>query len=166
MNQVEKEKCKKEILNKYSHLRQTSKDESSLITACKNIRQELKIVFPGIKFSVRSERFSGGDSITISYNDGALTKEVESITDKYQEGNFDSMEDIYNYSNNPFNDFFGGAKYVHANRHLSKESYIKVAKKLGYEIEVDEHSDIKNTDYKTKQLIYQTARNTSFYNAA
>lgn len=84
----------------------------------KNIRTELKKAFPGIKFSVTSETYSGGDSIDIGWTLGPTTAEVEKITGKYQEGHFDGMEDIYNTDReNVFAPLFGGAKYVSENRH-------------------------------------------------
>lgn len=82
-----------------------------------NIRAELKRAFPGIKFSVRSDSFSGGDSIDISWELGPTSAEVEAITAKYQEGHFNGMEDIYEDDrNNVWPDLFGGAKYVMTHR--------------------------------------------------
>lgn len=90
---------------------------ASAAHGAKNIRHELKRAFPGIKFSVRSETFSGGDSIDISWDLGPTSKEVEAITGKYQEGHFNGMEDIYESDrNNIWPDLFGGAKYVHTRR--------------------------------------------------
>lgn len=84
------------------------------------IRAELKEVFKGVKFSVRSETFSGGNSVHISWKDGLLTKEVEAITNKYQEGRFNGMEDIYEYSNT--NENLAQAKYVSCSRDMSEET--------------------------------------------
>ncbi len=50
----------------------------------KLIRKELKAVFPGIKFSVRSKYFSMGSSVNISWTDGATKKEVESVVSKFE----------------------------------------------------------------------------------
>ena len=84
----------------------------------KNIRIELKKAFPEVKFSVRSESYSGGDHININWTDGPLTDDVEKITGKYQKGDFDGMEDIYNYNHeNVWPDVFGGSRYVFENRH-------------------------------------------------
>jgi hypothetical protein len=82
-----------------------------------NIRQELKRAFPGIKFSVRSDVYSGGDSIDIRWAMGPTRAEVEAITGKYQEGSFNCMEDIYeNDKDDIWTPLFGGAKYVSASR--------------------------------------------------
>lgn len=86
-----------------------------------NIRQQLKRAFPGVKFSVRSDTFSGGDSIDISWELGPTKEQVEAITNKYQEGSFNGMDDIYetNHSN-IWPDIYGGAKYVHTHRDTDK----------------------------------------------
>jgi len=90
-----------------------------LVTAAKNIRIELKAEFPGVKFAVRTSRFSGGDSIDISWTDGPTTKQVESITSQYQAGTFDGMTDCYDYEHSAWTDAFGDGKYVHTQRSYS-----------------------------------------------
>lgn len=84
------------------------------------IREELKKVFPGVKFSVRSKNFSMGDSVDIDWTDGPTTKMVDEITGKYSQGHFDGMTDMYNYYENRGN--LPGAKYVMTSRHMSKET--------------------------------------------
>ena len=70
--------------------------------AAKLIRQELKKEFPGIKFSVISENYSMGNSVTIYWdkNSGLESEKVRLISDKYQKGSFDMMTDTYEYTNN------------------------------------------------------------------
>ena len=159
----EKRKHEAETLNKFSHLRRTSSEESSRITATKNIRQELKEHFPGLKFSVTSESYSGGDNINISWENGIIEKDVKEIVDKYEEGHFDGMNDIYEYSNNPFNKFFGGTKYLFTNRHLTNDKYIEVAKILGFDITIDEHFSFTGCTYEEKEMIERETWKTSFY---
>ena len=91
---------------------------SSAKLAAKNIRTQLKRAFPGVKFSVTSDTYSGGDSVDISWELGPTSKEVEAITGQYQRGDFNGMEDIYeNNRENVWPQIFGGAKYVSENRH-------------------------------------------------
>lgn len=92
---------------------------NGLIAATKNIRTELKAAFPGVKFSVTSSRYSGGDSIRVSWTDGPCADRVEAITKKYQAGSFDGMQDLYTYDDDAFNDAFGDARYVHTTRSYS-----------------------------------------------
>jgi hypothetical protein len=68
--------------------------------AAKSIRKELKQLFPHVRISVKSENYAGGDAVNISWENGVTKKAVDSIVNKYQYGHFNSMEDIYEYSNN------------------------------------------------------------------
>lgn len=75
------------------------------------IRKEIKAKMPGEKFRVRSENYAGGNSVTLYIGErikmeneqGHRVYENEAaaiarpIVKKYQEGNFNSMEDIYEY---------------------------------------------------------------------
>ncbi len=87
--------------------------------AAKNIRAELKRAFPGVKFSVRSSTFSMGDSVTVSWDLGPTTRQVEEITMQYKEGRFDSSQDLYEYNeDDAFTRLFGGSKYVSSSRSI------------------------------------------------
>lgn len=103
-----------------------------------NIRAELKRAFPGVKFSVRSETFSGGDSIDIAWELGPTTEVVKAITDKYQEGHFNGMEDIYETDRNHiWPQIYGGAKYVHEQRHTrSGEDVVAAALCVRWGLEI------------------------------
>lgn len=81
------------------------------------IREELKAAFPGVKFTVKSSNFAGGDSVSIHWEDGPTSREVEAITGKYQKGDFNGMEDIYEYKENHSGP---GAKYVTESRSMSE----------------------------------------------
>jgi hypothetical protein len=92
---------------------------NSLVAAAKNIRTELALAFPSTKFSVKSRRFSGGDSIDVSWTDGPTTSQVDPIINRYSAGSFDGMTDSYNYEHCAWTDAFGDAKYVHSHRDYS-----------------------------------------------
>ncbi len=67
--------------------------------AAKIIRKELKK--NGIKATVKSKNYAGGDSITVTVenlNPRALG-EIKSFVNQFQAGHFNGMEDIYEYSN-------------------------------------------------------------------
>ena len=83
------------------------------------IREELKKVFPNVKFSVKSSNFAGGDSVNITWTDGPTYKQVEKITNKYQSGHFDGMTDMYEYSNS--REDLPQSKYVQTRREISEE---------------------------------------------
>lgn len=88
----------------------------------RQIKKELRLAFPKIKFSVTYESYSGGDSVSIRWNFGPTTDQVEAITNKYQAGYFNSMEDIYEYETQHVVDQegnlrdLGGVKFVHTRR--------------------------------------------------
>jgi hypothetical protein len=87
---------------------------SEAAKTAKAIRIELKESFPGTKFKVKSENYSGGNSVNVYWNLGPTTKEVDAIIQKYQYGHFNGMEDIYEYSTS--NDKIPQVKYVFSNR--------------------------------------------------
>lgn len=92
---------------------------SDIVVAAKNIRAELAAAFPGVKFSVRSERFSMGNAIRVEWTDGPTGKTVDAITDKYTEGDFDGSTDSYTYRRDSWTTKYGGAKYVTTSRRHS-----------------------------------------------
>jgi len=63
----------------------------------KIIRDILKKSYPGIKFSVTSKSFAGGDSVRIDWEDGPTYSTIQAIGDQYQMGHFDGMTDCYEY---------------------------------------------------------------------
>lgn len=65
------------------------------VQAAKLIRKELKENFPGIKFSVRSHIYPGGNSVRIRWLGGPNEKSVEKLTEKYKLGGFHSRDDSY-----------------------------------------------------------------------
>jgi hypothetical protein len=92
--------------------------------AAKEIRNILKVKFPETKFSVRSDSFSMGDSVNVSYTDGPTTDAVESEISQYQYGHFNSMEDIYEISNNRSD--IPQTKYLSVDREMSEEMKTKL----------------------------------------
>jgi len=101
--------------------------------AAVNIRRELSRAFPGVKFTVKSKSYTGGDSINIGWLNGPTGREVAGITNKYQEGSFDGMTDCYNYDpDESFRGTFGGAKYVFNNRDYTVEGLNEAWKRAGW----------------------------------
>lgn len=94
-----------------------------------NIRKELKVTHPKVKFSVRKRDY---DCVYIGWTDGPTEKQVRTITSKYKCGSFDAMQDMYEYNSSPFNEVFGGIKYVFTDR---KESDELIKKALGFALE-------------------------------
>jgi len=103
------------------------------------IREELKKTFPKIKFSVTSKSYSGGNSVTAAWEDGVLVDDVVRVIEKYQYGNFDGMQDLYEYTNK--RDDIPQVKYVFAERNMSEEARKIIAKKIQKDYFGDEEYD-------------------------
>ena len=59
----------------------------------KRIRKALKAHFSGVKFSVKTETYSMGSSVTIRYTDGPALSTVKAITDHFASYNGDLDHD-------------------------------------------------------------------------
>lgn len=86
------------------------------------IRSELKAKFPQTKFKVTSSNYSMGDSVDVSWGDGAAENEVKQILEKYQYGSFNGMEDMYESTNR--RDDISQTKYLFCKRKVSDEIYL------------------------------------------
>jgi hypothetical protein len=95
--------------------------------AAKQIRIELKAAFPGIKFSVRTETYSMGNSINISWTNGPTQTAVNLIVKKYEYGRFDGMTDSSSVEDTLMSmpdgtvARLGGAKHVFTRREISED---------------------------------------------
>ena len=61
------------------------------------IRGAFKDEFPGAKFSVRGNSYSGGASTDISWVDGPPEEQVKAVSDGFAGANFDGMVDLKSY---------------------------------------------------------------------
>lgn len=120
------QRAKAELLAAHPDLVQTGDGMHALKAAATNIRRMLKAAFPGVKFSVRSESFSGGNSIDIRWTDGPRVADVDAIVDPFSAGSFNGMDDSYTYKTSPWTELFGSAKYVHSHRDYSDETIAEV----------------------------------------
>jgi hypothetical protein len=116
--------------------------------AAKEIRQVLKAAFPGQKFEVSSKNYTGGNSVTISYENGPTQKEVERYVRDFEYGRFDAMTDMYNITNRNKN--IPQVKYLFVNRYMSKnlQKYLE-EEMAGYYNNWDE---LKH--YQKERIIY------------
>lgn len=84
------------------------------------IRTTLKQAWPRVTFRVRSKSFSNGDSVHVDWTDGPTSEAVNALIRQYQEGHFDGMIDLYEYSNR--RDDIPQTKFVQAQRDMSAEA--------------------------------------------
>jgi hypothetical protein len=93
----------------------------------KLLRKALKAEFPGVKFSVRSDRYAGGSSINVSYTDGPVVSKVEAVCSLYRGASFDGMTDSMNYhstfltTDDGFEEVRMGADFIPVQRTTSPE---------------------------------------------
>ncbi len=102
---------------------ETKKPATAHAQVAKLIRADLKAAFPGMKFSVRSESFSMGDAVTVSWTNGPAVGQVSAVVDKYQAGDFDGMTDSYNFRTDAPK---VSVKFVSCNQSIDPALYARV----------------------------------------
>lgn len=101
----------------------------SVTMTAQELRDALKAAFPGVKFSVRSSRYSGGASIDVRWIDGPMTKTVEKVSGAFAGSTFDGMTDCKNYHDSTYNGqrVRWGADHVMCQREHSVEHLTRAA---------------------------------------
>lgn len=92
--------------------------------AASEIRKYLKHVYPSIKFSVKSKSYTGGSSVDVNWVNGPTTEEVDKLIGKYEYGQFDGMQDLYEMTN--VRNDIPQVKYVFARREVTQEHYAEI----------------------------------------
>lgn len=103
----------------HPQLEAPTRERDALITASRNLRAQLKARWPGVKFTITTKRYSGGNSLSVRWIDGPAVSLVDAIADRYQAGHFDGQSDCYDYSDSAWTRAFGEAKYVFTARDYS-----------------------------------------------
>lgn len=91
----------------------------SCAETAKLLRKALRDAFPGQKFSVRSDTYSMGASIHVSYVGEWDEAAVHVVTDRYEGGSFDGMTDSKTYRTITLDDgriVQPGADFIFVNR--------------------------------------------------
>ena len=70
-----------------------------VIDVAKLVRRALKSAYPETLFRVRSSRYSGGASISVSWTDGPREPDEAEIVKNYAGGRFDGTIDMMHYAN-------------------------------------------------------------------
>lgn len=102
---------------------------------------------------VRTDVFSMGDSMDVDYYAAAEIPELEKFVDNFQEGHFNGMEDIYEYSDNKVEIILEGHilqnyKYVFCKFKPESEEQAKsrILREEHPNIEADEKAELKATE--------------------
>jgi hypothetical protein len=128
---------------------------SSHAGASASIKAELQAAFKGVKFSVTSDSFSGGNAVRISWTDGPTVAEVETISQKYQYGHFNGMDDIYENTNDRSD--IPQVKYVTESRTMS-ENINALLPEFEKRFSPEQMNDYRNTP---EQILYRIFAQTS-----
>ena len=91
------------------------------VERAREIRKELKAKFKGVKFSVRTKKYSGGSSISVSWVDFPTVEAVEEITSKYESVRYDE------YTGEILS---GGNTYIHTYNTWSEEMEASIKENL------------------------------------
>lgn len=138
-DRIEKIRWDQQVELAVAELRQqwpnAKKDGSAHARVGANIRMELKAAFPGTKFSVRGQSYAGGNSVRVDWVGGPKYNDVKAITDKYEMGSFDGMQDLYEYDRSPASaavgTVLGQVKYVFCRRELTEAEAIELRGEVG-----------------------------------
>lgn len=94
----------------------------------KRIKKELTAGFPGVKFSVKQAASYG--SLSINWQDGPTSNEVQAKVNRYEGGDFNGMIDLYERKDDSSlvieNGVEWSARYIHYNREMSDETEISL----------------------------------------
>lgn len=144
----------------------------------KLVRKALKDNFPGIKFSVRTDKASYSHALNISWTDGPTSKAVENVVEEYKGGDFNGMEDIYEPERHLLSNPDGsvelvryGADYIFCRRDLTEEFKLSLLPELEeaigeavnmdkeYFYDMNRYGDIVPSQYKEfpSSLLYRLA---------
>jgi hypothetical protein len=99
----------------------------------KHVRQALRAAFPAVKFSVRSDSYSMGASIRISWTDGPSKASVDAIVDAFQGADFNGMEDIKEYRGTMIvagEAVRSGADFIFCERQISDTFWSRIAAEI------------------------------------
>lgn len=150
----------------------------STAETAKLIRKALKEAFPGVKFSVRSDVYSGGSSINVRWTDGPTAKMVESVAGTFSGAYFDGSIDYKGYTKAMIDGetVHFGADFVFCNRDTTRTFLEKVVaagiRKYGLDrfsgVRIaascdGEHAYIDSNDYEIQRLLREIAYSRSAY---
>ena len=130
------------------------------VERAREIRKELKAKFKGVKFSVRTKKYSGGSSISVSWVDFPTVEEVEKITSKYESVRYDE------YTGEILS---GGNTYIHTYNTWSEEMETNIKENLVKKYGAEFYNKYINETYdfyRYAREIYQDMYNKSLVTEA
>lgn len=140
----------------------TKRRRTTAAEVASRIRKELKEKYPSIKFSVKSKNYSGGNSIRVLYTDFLPIEEIEKDLNKYEDGYFDGMEDLYKYKPDEMEVLETGeskrvprVKYLFVERNLSVQVTTTAMDFIygNYDLTIFRQLNIHNAIYRLTRLM-------------
>ena len=119
----------------------------------RNLRAVLKHEFPGVKFSVRSNSFSGGDDARVSWVDGPSRAKVEPLVDGFGESVHEPNTDYWDHVTTVISAVCGGFSYTFAEREYSDaarkpvEDFFRAKGYKGNDLYREVHAVLDKTDF-------------------
>lgn len=119
----------------------------------RNLRAVLKHEFPGVKFSVRSNSFSGGDDANVSWVDGPCRAKVEPLVDGFCETVHEPNTDYWDHVTTVISAVCGGFSYTFAEREYSDaarkpvEDFFRAKGYEGNDLYREVHAVLGKTDF-------------------
>jgi len=120
--------------------------------AAKEMRQILKKKFPRVRFSVRCDRYSLGESINVSYENGPATVKVDEIAAQFEDIDRDPVSGEI---------LAGGNRYVHVHRKITEDVQSKIENEIWNRFVEGSFRD--RTDYNFKVLVARKIQETDIY---
>lgn len=114
----------------------TTTDQHDIVQIAKRIRKALKSQFPGQKFSVRTDRFSGGSSCDIRWIDGPTQDAVSAVVDQVK------ASDPHEAHHHWHEDYWSGSHYYNLSREYSVAALESAANGIS-----QNHFDFADTRY-------------------
>ena len=145
------------LRKRYSYIPCPKTDGKYLRTGevSRNLRAVLKHEFPGVKFSVTSNSFSGGDSVRVKWVDGPTHAAVNRIVDAFQINRPDISGDYWDPVETATTAVCGGFSYTFANREYSEATskfvtdfFYEKWPKSGYDSEWKREQDVHSEAHK------------------
>jgi hypothetical protein len=90
----------------------------------KIVRKKLKAAFPGVKFAVRTDKYAGGSSVDVDWQDGPTVAQVDALVQRFAGATFDGMIDLKEYVKDSLIDGIQvswGCDYVMTHREFSDD---------------------------------------------
>ena len=131
--------------------------------AAKEIKKLLSKKFPLIKFTVKSQSYTGGSAVNVSYVDGVPTGEVWALISQFKYGHYDGMNETYEYSS--VRKDIPQVKYLIVQRSLSELSKQVLIKDIMAKYGLTEWNDDickKTLDMWTDQAIWKASLERTF----